>query len=71
MSNVLLLNPKQDPIIVNLDLLPASPIPQYVNFAAFPAAPQASGFAIDLSTGALYCSLLGNWCVVTVLQPAV
>lgn len=49
----------------------------FPNMAAFPSAAANPGmFAIDSSTpgggqGTLYCALSGNWCVISILAPAV
>jgi hypothetical protein len=43
---------------------------EYPNFAAFPNPLTVPGaFAIDLSTGGLWCATQGAWCFVTVLTP--
>lgn len=43
---------------------------EYANFAAFPAPLTVPGqFAIDASTGDLYCSFGGSWCFITILSP--
>jgi len=42
----------------------------YPTFANFPAPATVPGaFAIDSSTGALYCSFGGSWCIITILVP--